>query len=292
MNVKKEIQKYKEMDGGSKFNRYQMREIELGLEHGIDVSIYADSKYDWSQMREIRIGLECCIDVREYAKPELDYDKMRSVRADLILGLTPEVTAYSEKQLRLLLHAISCGIDIEEFAGPEYDFQQMVQIYLMAEMSVNSPDDYIRFPDNLNPSISAKEMYRIRKRIWHEDFESDSKILGEEDIIKLSDQYGTSYSIVCYMLKLFRRFGIAVDDFVFKSPGGGSINTCVNWILEGFNYRQRSIMWGVLQSCNKDLGSYFMFYTPIESFEAFSEFNGNEDEFFDMVAKLQFKPCP
>ena len=31
MNVKKEIQKYKEMDGGSQFNRYQMREIEAFL---------------------------------------------------------------------------------------------------------------------------------------------------------------------------------------------------------------------------------------------------------------------
>ena len=57
-----------------------MREIRLGLEKGLDVSIYAKPEYDWMQMEEIRLGLEKDIDVSEYAKPEYDWMQMEEIR--------------------------------------------------------------------------------------------------------------------------------------------------------------------------------------------------------------------
>ena len=34
-----------------------IREIRLGLEEGLDVSLYAKINFGWQQMREIRFGL-------------------------------------------------------------------------------------------------------------------------------------------------------------------------------------------------------------------------------------------
>ena len=52
----------------SKYNTGQMRQIEMGLEEGLDVSKYADPKYDFSQMYQIRIGLKRGLDVSVYAE--------------------------------------------------------------------------------------------------------------------------------------------------------------------------------------------------------------------------------
>ena len=53
-----------------KFNYGQMHEIRLGLEKGLDVSIYAKPEFDHIQMQEIRLGLEKELDLSIYAKPD------------------------------------------------------------------------------------------------------------------------------------------------------------------------------------------------------------------------------
>ena len=40
----------------AKFDREQLREIKMGQEKGLDVSIYAKEKFNWEQMGEIRQG--------------------------------------------------------------------------------------------------------------------------------------------------------------------------------------------------------------------------------------------
>ncbi len=50
----------------------QMEEIRMGLEAGLDVSLYARPEFDWEQMQEIRLGLEDGLDVSVYAKPEFE----------------------------------------------------------------------------------------------------------------------------------------------------------------------------------------------------------------------------
>jgi len=66
-----------------RFDDSQKRQIRLGLESGVDVSVYADPKFDWYQMEEIRLGLESGVDVSVYADPELDEEVMEEIRLDL-----------------------------------------------------------------------------------------------------------------------------------------------------------------------------------------------------------------
>ncbi len=55
-----------------KFNKKQMKEILLGLDRGLDVSIYAKPEFDADQMKQIRLGLEKGLNVSIYARPEFN----------------------------------------------------------------------------------------------------------------------------------------------------------------------------------------------------------------------------
>ena len=46
-------------------NELQSQEILLGLESGVDVSLYADPRYTFRQMEQIRIRLEKGVDPSE-----------------------------------------------------------------------------------------------------------------------------------------------------------------------------------------------------------------------------------
>lgn len=65
------------------FNWKQMREIRLGLEHNLDVTLYAKPEYNWYQMREIRLGLMKNLDVTIYAKTEYSCNQMEEIRLGL-----------------------------------------------------------------------------------------------------------------------------------------------------------------------------------------------------------------
>ena len=80
MNIEKMLEEVvgnKIFNVRQKFNYRQMGEIRLGLEHGVDVSVYADPKFNPEQMEEIRLGLENGIDARVYAFPENDWEQMK-----------------------------------------------------------------------------------------------------------------------------------------------------------------------------------------------------------------------
>ncbi len=64
-----------------------MKEVLLGLEHNLDVSVYADERYSWRQMRELRLGIEHQIDVKPYAKPLYRADQMREIRLGIEANL-------------------------------------------------------------------------------------------------------------------------------------------------------------------------------------------------------------
>ena len=69
-----------------RFDPQQLKQIEIGLEKGIDVSKYADPSYDVNQMLEIRWGLEDGVDVNSYADPELTSREMEVKRLNMILS--------------------------------------------------------------------------------------------------------------------------------------------------------------------------------------------------------------
>lgn len=70
-----------------------LREIFLGLEHGIDPSVYCNEEYNWQQMREIRLGMEHMIDIAVYSNSFYSSGQMREIRLGLEAGL--EVSYYA-----------------------------------------------------------------------------------------------------------------------------------------------------------------------------------------------------
>lgn len=71
----------------------QLNQIRLGIDHGVDVSLYDSAEMTFRQMREIRIGLEQEIDVSFYANKYYRDKQMREIRLGLMERL--DVLAYA-----------------------------------------------------------------------------------------------------------------------------------------------------------------------------------------------------
>lgn len=59
------------------FNKLQLIQIKLGIENGIDITIFANPYYSHTQMRQIRWGLENDIDVSKYSKYKYSAEKWK-----------------------------------------------------------------------------------------------------------------------------------------------------------------------------------------------------------------------
>lgn len=157
--IQKEIGQYQQ-----DFDAYQLEEIQLGLEAGLDVAVYARkeffpvqmeqirlgmleklpvevyarTEYDWFQMEEIRKGLSAGIDVSSYAKPELSFETMRQLRKGLEEGL--DLSAFVRLNtgvLRQFRKARRADVNITEFIKEGYDAEQLEQIRLALESGVD-----------------------------------------------------------------------------------------------------------------------------------------------------------
>ncbi len=155
----------------------QMRQIQLGLKAGLDVSIYAKPEYDWFQMEEIREGLKAGLDVSVYAKPQVPYETMREIRKGMLSGialasymnLKPPVIrelrkareskvnilkyvsqGYDAGQLRQIRHALEQGVDIEAYLSTDYRAASLEQIL-------------IGLVHGVDVSLYAKPFYRWRQ---------------------------------------------------------------------------------------------------------------------------------
>lgn len=65
------------------FTKKQREEIKVGLEKGLNVSLYAKKYFSFNQMKEIRLGLEKNLDVSIYAIPEYNSEQMKEKRLEL-----------------------------------------------------------------------------------------------------------------------------------------------------------------------------------------------------------------
>ena len=64
-------------------NALQLHQVKLGIEKGLtddQIRIYADPKFDWFQMEQIRLGLEAGMDVSIYAQPNIPSEEMEHIR--------------------------------------------------------------------------------------------------------------------------------------------------------------------------------------------------------------------
>lgn len=66
------------------FNKDQIKEIRLGLEKGLKVSLYADTCFNAKQMRQLRYGLEDKLKIKWYTNPRYDYKQMEQIRNALL----------------------------------------------------------------------------------------------------------------------------------------------------------------------------------------------------------------
>lgn len=77
------MQKINGYEFEKEFTPDQQREIEEGLDAGLDVSVYAKPEFLAIQMREIRLGMLQGLPVQRYAKAEYDWFQMGEIRTGL-----------------------------------------------------------------------------------------------------------------------------------------------------------------------------------------------------------------
>ena len=91
------------------FNESKKEEIRLGIENGIDVSIYAKPEFYYRQMDVIYSGLEKNIDVSIYANPEFTAEQMEQIRLGLQEGLNVSIYAnkkYNGEEMKEILFSL------------------------------------------------------------------------------------------------------------------------------------------------------------------------------------------
>lgn len=71
-----------------RFDNFQMFQIRVGMEQGIDISVYNKLKYDAGQMRELRLGLVSGVDISAYANPEFNEYEMFRKREELEMEMS------------------------------------------------------------------------------------------------------------------------------------------------------------------------------------------------------------
>ncbi len=86
------------------YQKAQDQEIQLGIEQGLDVSLYKNPEFNWLQMEQIRLGLRDKIDASVYANPAYNYETMRQLR----------LAIYSEIDLLPYVHRGFADDDLEE----------------------------------------------------------------------------------------------------------------------------------------------------------------------------------
>ena len=141
------------------FDREQLRQIRIGREKGVDVSVYARPEFDWMQMGEIRKGLEKGMDVSAYARPELSAEQMFIVRQGMAAGLDPSVYAkpeFNAEQMRQICRGLQVGLDVSIYARPEFSWSQMSQIRKGLEKGMDV-SAYAK------PELSAEQMWEARE---------------------------------------------------------------------------------------------------------------------------------
>lgn len=148
------------------YQKAQNQEIKLGIEEGLDVSIYSNPEFNWLQMEQIRMGLKDKVDASIYADPANNYETMRQIRLslysgiDLIPYLKRGFTDDDLEEIRLALlnrlpiglwlkdnmcapqiHEIRIGlcedIDISAYASFKYNWMQMQEIRLGLEKKLD-----------------------------------------------------------------------------------------------------------------------------------------------------------
>ena len=133
-NVEKKCLEDYEVSG--LYSTDQLEQIELGLDLGIDVSLYSNPQFDSLQMEQIRFGGIQDLDVSKYNSTEFNYAQMEEIRLGLSDNLTISYYAdrkFSYEQMRQIRLGLLSGINILYYADTKYSPQEMYQTRLRLE---------------------------------------------------------------------------------------------------------------------------------------------------------------
>lgn len=150
----------------AEYKKAQNQEIKLGIEEGLDVSIYSNPEFNWLQMEQIRMGLKDNLDVSVYANPAYSYETMRQIR--LALYSATDLIPYIERgfsdddleeirlallnrlpidrwirddmcapQIREIRIGLCEDIDISVYSDSEYNWMQMQELRLGLEKKLD-----------------------------------------------------------------------------------------------------------------------------------------------------------
>ena len=111
-----------------------LEEIRIGMEEGLDVSLYANEHYNYQQMKELRLGLEHQVDIRLYSKP-----------------------LYQPAQMRELRLGLENGVDISKYSSMVHPAREMRAMREWLEAGKQLPDDLsILFLGNREAALKAQ----------------------------------------------------------------------------------------------------------------------------------------
>ena len=111
----------------------QMYQLRLGLQNGVSMHEYADPGYDWFQLEEIRLGLENGIDVKKYDSKELDSRKMHQMRRGLEDGMDlSDFLKYDADVMKEIRKALLSKVDILSCVEQGYEATQLREIRIAA----------------------------------------------------------------------------------------------------------------------------------------------------------------
>lgn len=120
------------------FLAIQMQEIRMGMLEHLPIEWYAKPEYDWFQMEEIRKGLQQGMNIQAYADPTIPFEVMRQIRKGLEDGLDlSSCKNLPAGILRELRKAKKDHIDIDAYINQGYDEEQLKEIRLAIKAGVN-----------------------------------------------------------------------------------------------------------------------------------------------------------
>lgn len=110
----------------------QMRELRLGLLDGVDVTPLAGASwYTPEQIKELRLGLKNHVETAYYDDVTYPHELMRMIRLGLEDGLNVSLYAdpiFTISQASLIYEGLKSGLDVSYYAFPTFEPEQMLVI--------------------------------------------------------------------------------------------------------------------------------------------------------------------
>lgn len=149
-----QIEQLLNTDWANQFNRNQLYRIREGLNHNLDVSIYAKTTLAAEHMREIVKGLKLGFDMTKYTSGE-----------------------YTENQLRQIVYGLENGLDASEFDDVKMSSTQMSTAQEFMKLGFNMNvyrNSDLRFEDNYTAAAileTIDSMFDYMHQSSDEEFE-------------------------------------------------------------------------------------------------------------------------